>query len=599
MSRRDPFSTPARRRRIIAEMAKKTLKFYCVAACNNVFAFREHTAAAIRLQCSIRAFVARRKVCSLRFERRRKASIKIQSLVRTKLAKLHRKRLEAALLLKRRTRLAEVVNNLRNARKQRMAWVAFLIARKLAREKKEAAAALNIQRVGRGMLARLYHKKLYKAHQALLQRRRQAAIRIQSQVRRRSAVKRCLYWSTRRKAGYIIYNNVMRWWVHRRYHRKRSSLRIQRIVRGHLGRHRFRKRWQQREEVRAHVALVLVTSTEVDVLQELILRTAQECIPQEKCMNIHVDIDMGLMQQLADKGAGHVVLWCLSNSILDYRQGHGYRAGAVVQQVVRSVDQALHTDSAHKSETAATQHQHGDEKVIALQKWDEGDAADLPEDTALPSTWSQMSFETVTGEAKQPLVGAGVSAELLSERRIELHITTITSSGSANHNDLRHTSFLRSTVTIVFNAPNIEIATSMSDSPANPLSTETASSGKRDVNELKFRFKNALVFVNNPAPPAPVTAPDPEPDEESDIEEDSSGMSRDAEEAELVAEVVEIVPEVRPRPSTAVVRIVLREPTPPPPPIDFDAKAAVIQVCLALRFNIVEYSVLLFACVLT
>ena len=51
-----------------------------------------------------------------------------------------------------------------------------------------------------------------------------------------------------------------------------------------------------------------------------------------------------------------------------------------------------------------------------------------------------------------------------------------------------------------------------------------------------------------------------------------------------IVEAVEVVQEVRIRPSTAVVRIVLREPTPPPPPIDFDAKAAIIQVFSCCSF---------------
>ena len=47
----DPFSTPARRRRIIADVAKQVLKQYCITACKNVYIFRKQTKAAIIIQC--------------------------------------------------------------------------------------------------------------------------------------------------------------------------------------------------------------------------------------------------------------------------------------------------------------------------------------------------------------------------------------------------------------------------------------------------------------------------------------------------------------------------------------------------------------------
>lgn len=615
MSRKDPFSTPARRRRIIAEMAKKTLKFYCIAACENVRTFRFHTGAAIRLQCAIRRFVAQRKVFIIRFERRRLASIKIQTVIRMKLAKLLRKRMEAALLLKRRLRLSEVIHNLRNAQKQRMAWIAMLVARKLAREKKEHSAAVNIQRFFRGMKARKYYRQLHSAHQSFLNKRKHAAIRIQCQARRLSALKRFIYWSTRRKAAIIIFTYVMKWWAKRCRVRLHCSMEIQRIVRGKLGRMRFQVRWHEREHVRELTAQNIIVSAELEVLQDLIMCIARDMVPKEKCMNIHVDIDTCLMQLLVGEGAGQVVQWCLSNSILDYRKGLGYRAGAVVQQVVRSVDQALHTECSHKIDTSVNS-AHGTDKVIALNKWDEGEATDVPEESILPYAWGEQVFETapllahdceceqnnvgMVDGAQLPHVGAGVSAELLSERRLELHITTLQTPQQAQ-NQHQHgddsSPFLRNTIVIVFNVPDCDVpvsnpvvtdsATGTATGPYAPPMGNISESAKRGVDELKFRFKNALVYVNSPEPPA-VPLVDLEPElNELDIISDCEGGDGEEEEEEEdleLATAVEEVQEVRPRSSTAVVRIVLREPTPSPPPIDYDAKAKIIQVIFILSF---------------
>jgi hypothetical protein len=207
------------------------------------------------------------------------------------------------------------------------------------------------------------------------------------------------------------------------------------------------------------------------------------------------------------------------------------------------------------------------ERVIALDKWEEGDACDTPGTAALPSTWGTLAYAVDTAiEAG----GSGVAVNAVGGERLELHITSVREVGQV---------FSRSTVTIAFNRTDASTGTSDAGVEESSLPTATG------VNELKFRFKNALVYVNNPAPPLPsppkpappISPMKPEPTPEPLIfDDDSDGDD------ELVAlvqeEVVPAVEEVRPRPTTAVVRIVLREPTPPPPPIDFDAKATILQV---------------------
>jgi hypothetical protein len=162
--------------------------------------------------------------------------------------------------------------------------------------------------------------------------------------------------------------------------------------------------------------------------------------------------------------------------------------------------------------------------------------------------------------------------------RVEVHIATVAESAQC---------ITRSTVTIAFNciAPADSETSSEPTSDTSPIApTVTASSneGLAGVNELKFRFKNALVYVNTPQPALPSPpkippAPVPAPIQEEIIFDDDCSLD---DEPELSAPPVvsEEVPEKPARPTTAVVRIVLRDPTPPPPPIDYDGKATTLQV---------------------
>ena len=424
MQRRDPYSTPARRRRIIAEIAKKTLRSYCVKAVENVIRFRIETKASITIQCSFRCFRARKLVSHLLNIKRGKCATKIQAIVRRKLGRLRVIRLKAEQRRRRQLRLVEVVTNLYNWRKQRMARIALMIAMRLAREKRERLAATNIQRLFRGHQARQIFREMYRAHQQRIRIRNAAATRIQCHVRRYLAVKWYKYWTTRRRSGYIIYRNVMRWWQ-RRCRRRRSALRmLQRCYRGHRGRLRAQRMYNLREQLRIKESLLLQSMLLNETIHEMLLRVSKELLPIEKSMNIHVDVDSALLRRMTDAGPRLVVQWCLENAILQYRSGGGYSAGAVVQQVVRSVDIALlplpppvgSTEKAHNYNNSNgnvlsvdTRNSEGQntgvisssttsatatgEKVIALSKWDGGDAVDVPIALLLPSEWGQQVYE--------------------------------------------------------------------------------------------------------------------------------------------------------------------------------------------------------------
>jgi hypothetical protein len=169
-----------------------------------------------------------------------------------------------------------------------------------------------------------------------------------------------------------------------------------------------------------------------------------------------------------------------------------------------------------------------------------------------------------------------VSVDRIGSERVEVHIATVAESLQGH---------VRSTVTIAFNCNDTTDAVQTSSSPELSAAdhaqgaTSPSKQGLAGVNELKFRFKNALVYVNTlqPALPSPPKLPPaPVPIEEEIVFDDDCSLD---DEPELIAPpVVAEEPEKPARPTTAVVRIVLRDPTPPPRPVDYDGKATTLQV---------------------
>ena len=89
----DPYSTPARRRRIIAVFSKSVLRQYCITACSRVARQRLERWAAIQMQCLFRRVLAVRLIKKLLFTRNNQAAIKLQNFVRMNLAKRYLKEL--------------------------------------------------------------------------------------------------------------------------------------------------------------------------------------------------------------------------------------------------------------------------------------------------------------------------------------------------------------------------------------------------------------------------------------------------------------------------------------------------------------------------
>ena len=99
---KDPFSTPARRRRLISDMAKFLMKQYCLKACKNVHIYRIHSAAALIIQGACRMRMAIQVVKMKIFVRRQRAGSIIVKIFKMFSAKLLLRRMKEVRAASRR-----------------------------------------------------------------------------------------------------------------------------------------------------------------------------------------------------------------------------------------------------------------------------------------------------------------------------------------------------------------------------------------------------------------------------------------------------------------------------------------------------------------
>lgn len=573
--RADPHSTPARRRRIIAEMAKKMLKGYCVTACENVCRFRIQTKAAIVMQCSFRVYFSKKYLARLLFVKKDNGAIKIQAIWRMRSAVIRREQLARELRLRQAEMLSLMVANLWNSRKQRLFKIAMLVALNIAKEKKILAASITIQRIYRGHLGRLKAKCSRNIYYAYLNRRVKSAVLIQSMARKCLSIKLVDCLRRRRQAGNLINKVALSWWKVRALKIREGAVIIQKYYRRY-----FAINLLQRVRAAARKKVL-------DAAQER-NETADHVV---KSMHIHVDLDISLLKRMAILGPSSVIRWSLNNAILKFRSMEGYSVGPVIQQVMRTVEQATSITETEVSpssiddddvdenrvikstENYATtlpkvQHNNdNNEKVISLLKWDEANEVndDPGSDNAtllLPKSWGDKVIQqqqevsvnkaaehyftnnnnntnvinlynnrmliNIDNETKNngshpnyDTVGAGVTVKLLHDNiviQIEYDCFQAEdgdvcndSSNSNNHYNLLH---VRNNIIISLNIPSNNNVTNdksiqqynlialADDSAATTIEEgkdypTTADTSTVALNDLKFRFKNALVFVKN------------------------------------------------------------------------------------------------------
>lgn len=301
---KDPFSTPARRRRVIADVARFLLRQYCVKACKNVLISRQRSAAAVVIQSALRCMTARKVFHQKRLARWVRCAILIQVVWRAFLARreLWRRREEHRICVRKAAAIT-VQCWYRQA-------MAVRILKDLRVRRRDAACRI-IQQMYRGHLARKLYCALYDLAQQLKLRRYAAATRIQCCARVRSA-KRHLQWRRENARSLrLIHRAVLRWWWkrQRRLVQESSTALLQRCARGLIGRrHARRIRGIRAEQRRVE---------ELARRRERFEMTDQDGPAPEPSGTVELSLELprDLLRHLRQTGPAAVAKWSLEQNI--------------------------------------------------------------------------------------------------------------------------------------------------------------------------------------------------------------------------------------------------------------------------------------------
>ena len=404
----DPFSTPARRRRIVADVSRFLLKQYCLKACDQVLYRRRANAACLKIQCSWRMYWARRRLLRLRWRRQRLSANKIQRIARAFLARCE---------LLRRRKARETAQRLRLALLVQRAWRAMKIRRRKARERaariarregKRHAAAVHVQRVTRGMIARNRSRQLREKRGRIWELKKRSAITIQCKIRQHIAYKtflklKCIYLK--------IAIAVLMWWRRRRWQRSAAARLLQRVARGAICRWRYRRKKRALDDARrAKLAAEERKKQELRFQQLLSQATAKAEEDASLWLTLRARVELRLLRHLAAMGPQETMLWAITSGLLSFQHGLGYSVGEAALQALSVVGVTfpkLRPDSSkgageglHASDETPTalgishvaEAQDGVPRVVYVTHWCCGDhSSEIPQgDESLPSRWSQV-----------------------------------------------------------------------------------------------------------------------------------------------------------------------------------------------------------------
>lgn len=540
--KKDPFSTPARRRRIVAEISTFLLRQYCVKAVENVIRFRKWTAACQVIQRAWRCYAARKRRRALLLVKRTQASIILQCMVRCALSRRKLKRLRLADWTKRALKLAKALKAF---------WRARLLWRKKKREralhrarmlKRKASAAMNIQRCFRGMLGRRLALLRRAMQSEQFRIRYLAAIKIQSCERRLRGYKLTALRRRRRRALWKVGCSGLLWFRRLQKRRQLAAIAIQRVARGLLARLVARK-------LRAEKLLRERQEAELRRL-ELQRLAAEEAATRR--IELRLSVGSAIIRRIGALGPAEAVLWCLKHNVLSFwvstetAEPTGYGLGPVPLQVVGAVESAFPSlvsssssqrrpktstgtggsarDPSSRPQSSQSSQQSllpgivdvdADNKCIKLRKWDSepaGGAGDGKEPCTLgipkgpeqlPSQWKQV-MRVKTG------------AEVTVDRgpwSIDLVVKITADAFTADPAAGNSASPIRWTVvTIVLEADCEKITNTSATVPFDLWSVDgPLALDESEAPDLKFKFKDTVVLLQPPlrAPLPPQSPPSP------------------------------------------------------------------------------------------
>ncbi len=395
----DPFSTPARRRRIVADVSRFLLKQYCVKACDNVIYLRKANKAAIRIQCLWRCYRSKKKLSRLRFCRQMRAAEKIQRLARVFLARRELARRRAAHLYKISLHLALHLQHfwrarrlrrrqLRDQARERSALIAY-------RQGKKFKAAIQIEKGARGMLARIRARKLRKLQ--LLHNL--SATKIQTMARRHSAQRRR---RALRAAYRTIGMKVYMWWLRRKWERGMTARRMQRVVRGGLARLRCR-RLREAIEIARLAAIAQEEKRKQEIKFQLAVSAATSKAEEEAAlkMQLFTRVDMRMLRHLAAMGPQETVAWALSCGLVRFQSTVGFSLGDATLQAIGVVNTCYPKLKLHTPKGAGEGLYDGEESKEVLGITHITDRT--PDGVPLPKPIAHIdSWRTINGAADKP-----------------------------------------------------------------------------------------------------------------------------------------------------------------------------------------------------
>lgn len=579
------------------------------------------------MQCSWRIYYAKKRLCSIRYRKRVRLATRIQSVWRMKLAILLKHKLRKELQHRQQLRIVRVVDCLWIAYRYRQARKARILAMKLARERLEVLSSVSIQKCFRGCMGRRAFNERMSRRRDHLKRLNDGATVIQCAVRMRFAVRRLNFLRQYSKSLKLIRRITLSWWHRRRRQRHRCAAALQSAYRIHRSM-RLLDRLKHRKRLADWMFPLLMN----EAIDELLHPMAGLSIPFSRSMYVHVDIDKVTLCKMAALGPTFVSNWAIRNHLLQYRRVAGFSPGAIVRQVVDTVNTALNRDTTDSSNSINSNIIDGAvvvgnvdsaasgplsnqvvaigdfDKVITLDKWAEDDndddsSTDGPDESRLPiCKWTALVSDSRISYSPPPPSTSSRSTIVVERTRctMELHLITMEYSNDDGGAD-RNCDYYRCTRIIVFNC----IANDCDSPPLfNLLDTKQASQLggfessdlTQSKDDLKVMFRNALVYVDHSHGHGD-TASSSIVDLDATIAKDGGDNDDDFivedTDTEIDEEVVAIVtaptlPDAasRSRPSTAVIRIILRDPTPPPTPpprsVPYHLMASCIQVLCML-----------------
>ena len=380
MGREDSFSTPARRRRIIADVARNAVRLYCNEGCKSIAYSKNRNYAAVVVQCSFRSYRALGTISKLRNAKLRRLALVIQCLVRSFIAK----RTVSILRAKRRARSALLIQ---------CAWRVFLAARLV---RKARAQFLLERRIASAIKIQEYIRNYNRRKKYLLELR--SAIRMQCRGRVWLAARKVKALRIIQRAKALLIKRILQWWMRRIKRRTAAAVVLQRYT-----------RW--RKVFLASRTIQCFLRRRIALMRRYLLREDLRISRLRDEVEIRAVATIDLLLLLTQLGPEAVLKWFLRNSVLNYTVLGGFSLGSVLLQVIEVSESSFlqykpfsplpriigsrrpSTDvvlmNSESDGGGDVKDEQDSDRVLVVERWPDPPKCEEPSGSFFPSNWSQ------------------------------------------------------------------------------------------------------------------------------------------------------------------------------------------------------------------